>query len=195
MALAADLTPDSGASGPPGDIVWTNPGNAVTCDGVYATCGPITLGLTSTELLILSSYDVSALNPSGHITGIEVHLEAFIDQGSANVVQLNLFRRGLGTGDNKAATPVALTNVEIDYQFGADGDLWSSSFRTVSDFTNPNTGFQVRFLRVGGPDPTVSVDCMTLTCYFTNSRPFIMRFGLSPRRATLPINRNQRSRI
>lgn len=190
MALAEDRTPDTGTSGPPGDVAWSNPENATACDGVYTTSGPLTIALPSTELLALSTYDVSDLNPSGILTGIEMHCEALIDQGSANFVNVNLFRRGLGTGENKAATPVALSTVETDHQFGGEGDMWGSNFRTVADFMDPNTGFQIRCRRAGAPNPTVSVDCLTLTCYFVNARPFVMRFAFAPLRPTLPVHRH-----
>ncbi len=197
MALASNILPTNSSSGPdtPDADAWDSPNNALACDSVYTVSGPLTLVIFQTAILAAESYDLTAINNSGILTGIEVHIEALIDQGNANFTEVYLRRNNARTGINKADTPVALATSETDHQFGADGDLWSSSYRTVGDFLGSGNGIEIRITRTDGSDPTASIDCITLTCYFTNSRPFIMRFGLSPRRATLPINRNQRSRI
>ncbi len=195
MALASNLLPGSSGSGPetPSEAVWVNPGNATACDNVYTTT-TLTLQRIQSATLAAEDYDVSALNPSAQLTGIEVHIQALLNQQTATLSDVYLRRLNARTGVNKG--PAALSVSEIDYQFGADGDLWGSSFKTVGDFLDVGTGVEIiGSLTNPSTDVTISVDCMTLTCYFENQRPFIMRFGLSPRRATLPINRNQRTRI
>ena len=172
---------------------FINVSNIAACDNTYATAN-LSQGSNTTTRILATSYDLSTLNNSGILTGLEVHIEAFTNVLQAEIDEVRFFRRSLGTGVDRAATPTSLTTSEVDYQYGGTGDLWGTSFRTVGDFAEPDTGISVRARWVSG-SPVVSIDCVTLICYFNESRPLIMRFALSPRRATLPLNRNQRSRI
>ncbi len=195
MAELAVLFAGTGASGPgsPTTANWANGPNVIACDNTYTTVDLTTNRPASTNLAA-SEYDISALNHSAQLTGIEVHIQAFLDQETASINEVYLRRHSFRTGVIKG--PTSLSVSEIDYQFGGEGDLWDSSFKTVGDFLGVATGIVITAaLTESSTTVTVSVDCITLTCYFINSRPFIMRFGLAPRRATLPVNRNQRSRI
>jgi len=190
MALASNLLPDTSSSGPetPSEAAWVNPGNATACDNVYTTTA-LTLQRTQSATLEATDYDVSALNPSAQLTGIEVHIQAFLNQQTATLSEVYLRRLNVRTGVNKG--PTVLSVSETDYQYGGEGDLWGASFRTVGDFLDSGTGVEIHGILTGASSAVViSVDCITLICYFDNQRPFIMRFGLAPRRATLDRRRN-----
>lgn len=148
---------------------WTNPGNMLVADGVFATCQ----GNGGVRYASTTGYGFSI--PSGaRIDGIlaEINLKANADDpGNVGYVAdgaIRLMKNGIVSGPDKArpqATHWATTLSYISY--GSSTDLWGGAWN-ADEINNANFGLALGCFPVPTDGaPIGSVDNVRLTVYYT----------------------------
>jgi hypothetical protein len=155
---------------------WTNPGNALADDGVYAVMSCSAASTPNTLQFTDPLY--SAVPSNATINGIEVTLRGHASNNPFNVggptemfdsVSVQLRKAGgsagLGQGD-------LWTTTDTTYTQGGPTDLWNGSPWTPSDVNN--SGFQLDLsasivdeLHTNHPTHSISLDWVKIKIYFT----------------------------
>ena len=152
-----------------GTVAWTNPGNAITNNGVYATVTLSGPGTKTSNYLRTSNYNFSTIPANATIAGITVLIGRFENTGSGASTNmrdagLKLIKAGSITGDDKANTstdwPTSLTTAT----YGGTSDLWGTTW-TCSDINALNFG--VSLTVSSSNDRTASVDYIQISITYT----------------------------
>lgn len=149
-----------------GSQAWTNPGNALVSDGVFAT---VNTGASSTNSHYLNVTGFGFSVPSNAtITGVYVEIQRESAAGAVNDNQVLLVKGGTAqTTQNRAS--LAAWGTTLAWQaYGSSTDLWGLSL-APADVNG--SGFGVA-LSVNGND-TASVDAIRVTVYYSEPKDLI----------------------
>lgn len=160
--------PNAGSSfASSGSPAWTNPGNAIASDNIYATVVINTSSSNFSGLLNATGFGFSI--PAGStINGILVEAEGkAVGSTHAGFSACQLIRAGVVENHaGRTATP-GLTSSDAFNSMGGSADLWDTSW-SVSDINN--SGFGVAIVGNDGRPKeivTVSVDFIRITITYT----------------------------
>ena len=151
-----------------GTIQWTNPGNAISNNGLYATSAIKGPGTKASEYLRTTNYGFTIpLNAT--ITGIAVIIGRFEDNiANGNDVKdlgVNLLKSGTITGQNKADLITEWPKTTVTAAtYGGSSDLWGTTW-TPADI-NLST-FGVSLNASSDNDRTASVDYIQISITYT----------------------------
>lgn len=168
MASEGPLSGSSFASVAPGTSPWSNPGNAITSDDVYASWSS---GTGDTEYLRALNFGFS-IPSAATIDGIQVQVERV---GTASPLtechdlNFHMVRGGvIQTGEDNKAAAGAWGTPETTVTYGGPSDLWGGSW-TPADINAVDFGFAMTC--EGGSGGTTAgegyVDHITITVYYS----------------------------
>jgi hypothetical protein len=160
-----------------GSVVWTNPSNAASDDGSYATSG--SLFLTGSHWLWSVNYGFSTSDiPDGStITGIEIDLDRKSTRGSGteptlgSIAYYKLIKAGAETGTQKTDTTTLPTSDTVISK-GGDGDMWGATI-SDSDARSSTTGLSYAYYEDGYGSFTAYADAMRMRYYYTAPVTFL----------------------
>lgn len=153
----------SGANIAGSNTDWTNPGNVVSSNNSYASCGTLSPG-SPTDYLAATNPGFS-IPGTDTIDGIEVNVEASRSSGTANITAIALTKNGSSALGNK--TPAqALTGTDVVYTFGGPADLWGQSW-TPAEINASTFGAMVVCLGTPPSGGAPRIDHITITVYTT----------------------------
>jgi hypothetical protein len=145
-----------------GSTAWSNPGNAASSNNSYATnaCSGITNYLKATN------FDFSSIPSGATIDGIKVEVEAFTNF-TAFEHTIKLVKGGVVSGDNKSAAGALNVGDPGTYTtYGGIADLWGVALADT-DVNSSDFGVVLAYTNGGKGSPTVSVDHIRITVYYT----------------------------
>ena len=143
---------------------WTNPNNANTSDGVYATAS--TAGTQYTEWLKASNFGFS-IPTDGTPTGITVRIRGKVSSGAGHQeFHLQLSKNGSSQIGTDRAYANVWTTSDVTYTYGNGNDLWGSTWSSAE--INAST-FSVFFAGLDGfaVYPTFSIDFIDVTVTYS----------------------------
>jgi hypothetical protein len=147
-----------------GTVAWTNPGNALSSNGSYATA-PVG-DTTTTNYLQCVGYGFTI--PTGaSINGITVSVERSSTNTGTQDAAVRTVKAGvIGTTDRSTATAYPTTDTYEAH--GGAADLWGTSW-TAADVNNANFGAAFASQKPGtaGGSRTISVDHIEITVDYT----------------------------
>ena len=148
-----------------GTIAWTNPGNALASDNVYATAANV-IRNTTTNYLECTGYGFSI--PAGAtISGITVYVERKTSGGTIRDAAMRVVKAGvIGTTDLSTTTNYATTDVVEAH--GSSANLWGTTW-TPADINAANFGAAFAAKNTSTTSTTnrtVSVDQIWITVDF-----------------------------
>lgn len=149
-----------------GSVAWSNPGDAVSNDDVYASA---TVDGTITNYLQCTSYGLSI--PTGAtIEGITVNVErksSRTQNGGSQDAAMRIIKGGVvGTVDRSSGT--VYTTADATEPHGGATDLWGETW-TAADINAANFGaaFAATKPDPGGLAHTITVDVVEITISYT----------------------------
>lgn len=143
-----------------GDIVWTNPGNAISSNDIYAVFSTGPEGGVS-HYLKATNFGFSI--PTGStINGILVEIEAKRPAGTAGFDNVRIVKGGTISATNKTSP---LTTTEEYRSVGGATDLWGETW-TAADINATTFGVVAGNITYPGGS-TASVDHIRITVYYT----------------------------
>lgn len=146
-----------------GTVAWTNPGNAIASDNVYATSVLPTNG-NSTQRLKATGCGF-AIPIGARIDGIAVTVEMNATAGSVDdFFGPTLYRAGVV--DNQAIYLNSWPVADTVFTYGGPTDLWSGGW-TPADINDSGFGVAIRSRITAGAPGTARVDAITITVYYT----------------------------
>ncbi|MFH1608868.1 MAG: hypothetical protein ABH951_02530, partial [Patescibacteria group bacterium] len=150
-----------------GTLAWTNPFNAQTLNGVYATAA-LTTG-TTTQYLKATNFGFAI--PAGSvINGIQVSITR--DGAVGNKIKdssLKLVKGGvIGGTDHSAGASWANGDTLVTY--GSTSDLWGLTW-TSADINSSNFGFVISATATGSRTATIDNINITVTYTSGNTAP------------------------
>ena len=159
LTITAATSPTGGTvDDTEGTLTWTNPGNILSSDNVYATVALAANGNTSTWLKATGFFTAGALpggmTASSPIEGIYVEIEV---DDSANVNNRDFAVQLAISGTRRGVIkrhPDVLTTTEQYRGYGGMNDSWFAGPFTGADL--PNLEVHYRVIRIGAS--TISVD-------------------------------------
>ncbi len=143
-----------------GSTAWTNPGNAASDDGSYATAGMA--GATTTQYLKATNFGFSL--PGGSTVngiGVAINRKGTLTRNSDS--ELRLVVGGSVSGDDKASATTWTTS-DATATYGGSSDLWGLS---LSDTDINSSDFGVALRAQSSNTANASVDHITITVYYT----------------------------
>lgn len=142
-----------------GSTAWTNPGNAATENGVYATCTPGPFD--SSQYLKATNFGFASV--SGTVNGITVEVKRFASAGALIGTEYRLVIGGTVSGSNLAegAWPGTLAYGT----FGGVSNLWGLT-PTAANILDSGFGFAMRCEDTDGFGEA-SVDHIRITVTYT----------------------------
>lgn len=157
-------------SPPPGDVNWTNPGNAAASDNSYAT---VDVKNADSDSSYLQATNFGFAIPTGAtIDGIVVEIErSKSGSGTIRDSDVMLVQAGSIGGTDKAATATNWPSSDAYATYGSSSDLWGRTW-TAAQINASNFGVAIY---VGEQDnilTTARIDHIRITVYYTPS-PFI----------------------
>ena len=153
-----------------GDKAWTNPGNAATSNGSYATCADPG-EILSTDSLRATNFSF-AIPSDATIDGVvaEVEKKASLDTALNFFVDSGVFLivGGAPVGNDKSIAGHWTTSDAYSVHGGA-ADMWGTTL-TPAQVNASNFGFQIKALETSITLPvTASIDHMRITVYYTEA--------------------------
>jgi len=141
---------------------WTNPTNAYTDDGNYATA------LSNDVYNDYSVFGINVPTSTSSIVGIEVKVEGHYTGGTGTpTLHINITKGGDWIATSKSANLNLTTDTVLT--FGGPTDLWGETGWSYGDFTDP-----IFWLRIqgkdGGGNATVSVDYIKIKVYYIDTQ-------------------------
>lgn len=151
---------DGGSAG----NVWTNPGNVVASDNVYADCS---LGATPSSSAALTVTNFGFTIPAGAtIRGIKVEREGKCDINGAVIgIACQLIKGGAVHGTDKGGGP-ALGDTDGYATIGGATDLWGGTW-TPADINASNFGFYEAVYNTIGAGLSAHMDHVRITVYYS----------------------------
>ena len=151
-----------------GTVNWTNPGNALSSNGAYATAG-VAGGGTTTRYLQCIGYGF-ALPPNATINGITVSVERRSSSAAAGGSQDAAVRivQGGAIGADDRSTTTVYTTADVTEAHGGATDLWGLAW-TSGDINASDFGAAIAAKKnsAGGGTHTLSVDVISITVDYT----------------------------
>ncbi|MEN9562603.1 MAG: hypothetical protein RIR73_847, partial [Chloroflexota bacterium] len=127
-ATSGPNLPDVGSNvNGPGTVNWTNPGNVISDNNVYAT---VAVNNSTSEYLQATDFDF-AIPAGATINGIQVTIGRFGTTGMGQDIQDNvvqLIKGGTLVGNNLGATTTDWPNGEAAANYGAANNLWGTTW-------------------------------------------------------------------
>lgn len=154
----ASATEDSSV----GTISWTNPTNVYTENATVASASMLLSGVT--RYLKVTNFGFAIPGPAT-IDGIVVEAKVRTNFGSIQENSVLLYKNNVLTSTDKSRAtnwPTTLTYVT----FGSSSDLWGTTW-TPSDINSADFGFALSAKEVGGSTPSIEVDHVRITVYYT----------------------------
>lgn len=177
-AFAATNGPRSGGTFASVDFTgaqkaWTNPGNAISSNDVWATSTLENSG-NYTEYLKASNFGFSIPN-GATINGISVNIErkqSCIDDkhgctSSVTDKYVGVTKAGIVSGSNKASTDV-WTTTDVVKNYGGISDMWGNTW-TPADINASSFGVVLSATRDEGHNRMVYVDNINITVSYTEA--------------------------
>ncbi len=153
------------------DNDWTNAANIYGAGEAEVSAATFDAG-DQTYILKAYTFDFSAVPTNATIDGVICVINARYATAAASIDLVQLLNTSLSkVGDNKAATPQALTASAADYNFGGAADKWNNVL-TDTWVKNSNFGVAVGCLAGGSGNNNVDVyiDSVTLEVYYTEAQ-------------------------
>ncbi|MBN8580074.1 MAG: sortase [Anaerolineae bacterium] len=166
-ATSGPNLPDVGANvNGPGTVNWTNPGNVISNNNVYAT---VNVNNSTSEYLQATDFDF-AIPAASTIAGIQVTIGRFGSTGGGQDIQDNvvqLIKGGSLVGSNLGATGTDWPGAEAAANYGATNNLWGTTW-TPAEINDINFGVALAVDSTNAR--TASVDYIQVTVtYFLNA--------------------------
>lgn len=168
-SAAADL-----ATGAPGAQVWSNPANAETDDGNYASATGVADSTVYSHYLTVSGLGFTI--PTGStVTGIAVAINRYYSAtsylgkpgGSVTDQEVKLMKAAaVQSAANRADTADTWPLSAAVANYGGNSDLWGNTW-TPSDVNDSGFGVALAVAFNGHFGPVAYVDSITVTVYFT----------------------------
>jgi hypothetical protein len=155
-----------------GGTAWTNPGNALASDNVYATVDVIAFPAPNSASHYLKTTNYGLGVPTDAvILGIQVGIEmSTVPGGGVKERDLRLYKNGVGyVGTNKmlgGAQRDPVSSPESVRPYGSSGDLWGTTW-TPAEVNSPGFGVGVAFQSDGFATRHVQVDTVTITVFYS----------------------------
>ena len=171
MASTGAKLPTSGTSvsaSPWSDNSWTSPGNVTAIDTTYASVTASTFDSgDQTYRLRCTGFDFSAIPDGSTINGITVKINnARYANGTGSLDLCQLVSSGTPIGDNKYATPQALTTTATtDYTVGGTSDVWGATL-TAAIVKSATFGIDLGCLSTA-ENTDVFIDAVEMTVEYT----------------------------
>ncbi|MGH7789712.1 MAG: hypothetical protein ACRERC_22770, partial [Candidatus Binatia bacterium] len=141
-----------------GTSPWTNPGNAVASDNLYAVSAP---GGTPTQYLKATNFGFAIPAPA-EIVGIEVSVEHRSSLGTVVDSRARIVKGGVvGSAERALAGFWPIADATVTY--GSSSDLWGTTW-TPADINNPGFGFA---LSATDSFDTAGVDHISIVVHYT----------------------------
>lgn len=157
-------SPSSGANIAGANTDWSNPGNVVSSNNSYATCGTLASG-DGTDWLSATSFGFS-IPGSDTIVGIEVSIEA--SRSTGNVRLNNVAVTKNGSSPLGSISPFQnLSGTDTTYTYGGAADLWGQSW-TPSDINASTFGAMAICAGASPSGGAPRIDHITITVYTTS---------------------------
>ncbi len=173
-ALAASAGPNYPGTGANatgvGTVDWSNPGNAVSDDNVYATVA-LNNGETS-HYLEATSFGF-AIPADATINGIKVAIGRFSSGASAPYIRdsvVSLLKGGSVVGTNKAFTLSDWPTSEGVATYGTPTNLWGTTW-TPAEINATNFGVALAVNNSNASSLTANVDYVTVTVTYNTRYP------------------------
>ena len=147
---------------------WVNPTNITAAGSVFSTitAPSYDAGVYSYKLRA-TNFDFSAIPANSQINGIIVIAGGVrYDAGTADIGLLQLVDNGTPIGDNKYATPAAVTGTASNYTKGTSTDLWNTSTLTAAKVKSSTFGVDFGMI-ARSANSDVSIDYITMEVYYT----------------------------
>lgn len=185
MADTGWLSPDSVVSQSPGDVAWSNPGNAVSENAAYADA---VITSQVSEWLVASDFDV-ALPPGATPDGVEFRIvkRRDTDGGDVTPESVMLLLGGVigGTQNAERGSGENWPTSDTESLYGGAADLWDE---TLDEADVEANDFGVAIKATGGPGGSSAtqafVDVIQMRVYYTEAvaggQPTMRRFGGVP---------------
>lgn len=170
MASTGAKLPTSGTSvsaSPWSDNAWSSPGNVTAIDSTYASVTASTFDTNDqTTRLRCVGFDFSSIPDGSTINGISVTIHnADYANGSGSIDLAQLVEGGTPLGDNKYATPQALTTTPTDYSLGGTSDVWGATL-TAAIVKSATFGIDLGCLSTAA-NTDVFIDAVEMTVEYT----------------------------
>ena len=149
------------------DDSWVNPTNVTAAGSVYATITAATYDAgDQSHKLRATGFDFSAIANGDTIDGIVVIVGgASYQAGTASIDLVQLVNAGTPIGDNKRATPVAVTASDANYTQGGSTDKWNATL-TPAVVKSSTFGVDVGMI-ANSANTDVRIDYVTIEVYYT----------------------------
>jgi hypothetical protein len=122
-----------------GSVAWTNPGNAIGSDGLYAVASGSNCPISN--YLDVTNFGFSV--PAGSsIDGIIIGIDRKATGTVMNTPTLRIIKSGVVSGDNKASVSV-WSGTQGVVNYGSSSDSWNAGV-TVADINTSTTGFRLQ---------------------------------------------------
>lgn len=143
-----------------GTVAWTNPNNAKTSDGAYASAAA-----AGVSHYLKATNALPAVPVGATVTGIEVKVERLGEGGGGHVVdkEVKLVREGAVVGSNRASGeswPLTTDGVAV---YGGPTDLWGATW-TVAQINAATSGMVLSAEIIKAA--IAKVDAITITVYY-----------------------------
>ena len=172
MANTGVKYPTSGTSVSGGnwiDNAWTTPGNITADDTSEASVTATSYDAgDQTEKLRATGFDFSSIPNGSTIDGIVVTFLSRYATVAVSADLCQLVNAATPIGDNKYATPQALTTSDAVYTVGSSTDKWNATL-TTSVVKSATFGVDLGFLAGGSGNTNNDVYCeyVNMTVYYT----------------------------
>jgi hypothetical protein len=156
-----------------GTVAWTNPGNAVSTDGNYATA-KVNNGIVTNYLLCVGyGFTIPAGATINGITVSVTRSSSGAPTGTNDAAVRTVKAGVIGTTDRSTGT--TYTNADVVEAHGNAADLWGTTW-TPADINNANFGAAFAAVKSGasGGSRTISVDDIQIAVDYTVPVPVVI---------------------
>ena len=153
-----------------GTVAWSNPGNILASDDVWATVSLDQGTLEESQRLLAQQFG-DTIPGGATILGIVIEVEGNQTAGgNAPTEAVRLWKAGTGAVGNTKSQTRSLSGGDFVLTYGAPNDLWGTTW-TPAEINDIGSGAFVRELTNPGPTATVTVriDRIRRTVYYTTT--------------------------
>ena len=138
---------------------WTNPNNAETCNGTFASTNILANANSSSMKLTGFGFSIPNLATISGITATIKH-QAF--SGNLKDQSVQLTKAGTPSGSDKANPSLWLTGSVETFSYGSSFDLWGQAW-APSDINNSGFGLNLVVHNTDSISRSAGIDCVTIT--------------------------------
>lgn len=152
-----------------GSVAWSNPSNAISSGGGYATA-IVELNTTNYLKFLTCSANYTPIQPptGSTIDGIEVSVIRSMAGGGGSITDstVKLVKAGVVVGSNRASATV-WPGSDTGESYGSSSDLWGTTW-TAEEVNDSDFGFVLSAVEGNEISVTARVDYAALTVYYTD---------------------------